>query len=213
MDYIYDVFISYKRQRTKSEWLIEHFLPLFRDHLEEEIAEACGRRLRRIFFDQAEIATELRQLVEGVNGIEPGEDWRDALREAIRGSACMVGLWSPLYFLSEWCCIEWKSFEGRSRQGNARTIIPISVHPSTKNRPEARDYQLVDLSEYVILGRGFKDNERYVHFQDALRLLARTVAAAVKLAPPFTTWPIATAVPAPAEPIPVPTFGQASAAK
>jgi len=44
MDYAYDVFISYRRSRNKSEWLIEHFLPLFEDYLRDEIIAQCKRQ-------------------------------------------------------------------------------------------------------------------------------------------------------------------------
>src|SRR5262245_22805354 len=122
MDYTYDVFISYRRSRNRSEWLIDHFLPIFDEYLRNEIIEQCARSPRKIFFDQAEINPALRQF-EDTSGIEPGVQWRTALGVAIQQSCCMVGVWSPDYFYSKWCLAEWESFRMREKRTNLVTIV------------------------------------------------------------------------------------------
>jgi len=53
---------------------------------------------QEFFFDQTDIEPAVRLgLPSGINGIEPGGLWRNKLKEAIRRSKCMVGLWSPTY--------------------------------------------------------------------------------------------------------------------
>jgi len=200
MDYSYDIFISYRRSRNKSEWLMEHFLPLFQDYLNDEIIDQCGREARKIFLDQTEVVAELRQFEEGIHGIEPGLPWRTALSRAICESRCMVGLWSPDYFFSEWCQIEWKSFEARRQKTNRATIVPISIHDGKSFPAEAQSLQMINLNDYLIVGEGFRKSEKYVDFQDKLKNLAKRVAGTVKQAPPFEQWTVITLQPPPAPP-------------
>jgi hypothetical protein len=188
MDYTYDIFISYRRSRCKSEWLIEHFLPLFEEYLANEIMAQCQRLPRKIFFDQAEINPALRHFEESVNGIEPGANWRLALHDAIQQSCCMVGVWSPDYFFSEWCLAEWKTFKVRQLKTNRITVVPFSVHDGTTFPAEARGANIVDLNDYMIVGEGFRKTEQYVAFQQALKNFARNVAAIIKQSPPFESW-------------------------
>jgi hypothetical protein len=212
MAYTFDVFISYRRQRNKSEWLIEHFLPLFEEYLSDEIIAICGRPPQDIFFDQAKINPELRQFDNRLGGIEPGADWRMALADAIRQSRCMVGIWSPGYFLSEWCCVEWKSFEARHQQTQLQTIVPLSVHDGKTFPPEARKPNIVDLSDYMIVGEGFRKSEKFVTFQDHVKLFARSVANTINSAPAFSTWPVEDNTPAAAalDTISLTTFANAT---
>jgi hypothetical protein len=210
MDYTYDVFISYRRQRNKSEWLIEHFLPLFEEYLSDSIILTCGRRPRKLFFDQTDVNPNLRQFEQRLGGIDVGANWRLALRNAIKLSCCMLGVWSPGYFLSEWCCVEWNSF-ARRQQLDTRVIVPISVHDGQSFPQAARDMNYLDLSSYMIVGEGFRKSEKYVTFQETLKNLADSVAHAVKSAPTFADWPVdeTVAVDVP-KPIELPSFAHGS---
>src|SRR5271165_7140485 len=114
MPYQYDIFISYHRQKFQDEWLIEHFLDRFEFLVTEEIAGLCGRPSSGIFFDQREVNPAIRTgTFRSGRRIEPGDNWRKELETAIKTSRCLVGLWSPMYFLSRWCRTEWRSFEKR----------------------------------------------------------------------------------------------------
>lgn len=95
-DYTFDIFISYKRDKwgVFDEWLNIHFIPLFMSHVSQAITAHSNRLPLPVFFDQAKITDDLRRL----DGIEPGEEWRKALENAIKVSRCVVALWSPEYF-------------------------------------------------------------------------------------------------------------------
>ena len=199
-DYEHDVFISYKRDPWKvfDEWLNGHFLPLFMIQVGNAIAAHCGRAMTSVFFDQAVLSDSIRKL----EGIEPGEEWRNALQDAIRRSRCVVALWSPEYFLSEWCQKEWRSFYARQ----AELVIPVAVHDGHKFPADAVRLQFKNLSPYVIVGDGFKKTEQFVSFQNEIQELAEKVGMVVAAAPAFQEWPIVplalTQMPAKEEPIP-----------
>ncbi len=183
MPYVHDVFISYKRDPIQDEWLATHFIPLFLHSVRQAVAAECRRAPGGIFFDQTELSSEARRFDQG--GIEPGQVWRDALANAIQVSRCMVALWSPLYFYSEWCLIEWHSFRERSVATGRPVVVPISVHDGEAFPLDAQAIQGPDFSDYVIIGAGFKETKLYPEFQRAIRTFATAVARCVRQAPEF----------------------------
>lgn len=188
MAYMYDVFISYKRDPVHDGWLEQHFVPLFTSWVRQEIAAKCGRPPAKIFFDQTEVSPQFLKFEQtGVLGIEPGQEWQQALSNAIKTSRCMLGLWSPLYFYSNWCLVEWESFNLRAQA----LVKPISIHDGESFPVHARAIQgIPDFAPYVNIGGGYRETPRYVEFQDQIRNLARTVALAVRDAPSFAEFPI-----------------------
>lgn len=195
MAYTNDVFISYKRDPFRDEWLVEHFMPMFSSFVREEIAKECGRRPERIFFDQAEVSAASRTFDQ--YGIEPGQEWKNALGQALKTSRCLVALWSPLYFFSEWCLIEWESFRQRVSTGDP-LVIPMSVHDGEAFPSLAKNLQAPDFSEFVIVGPAFREMRAYPTFQQKVRAFAGTVARRVAHAPPFADFPLAPAATPPA---------------
>lgn len=198
MEYKHDVFISYRRDPYQDEWLVHHFLPIFRALVWQEIAAACKRPTIGIFFDQTELSDETRKFDQ--QGIEPGENWRTSLKEALCYSRCLLALWSPMYFYSEWCLIEWQTFANRGVSAKRNLVVPVTVHDGEAFPDPARASQVADLREFVIIGEGFKRTERYVDFQDRLRQLAARVAKVVCEAPAISAWPIAEPRAVPDEP-------------
>lgn len=188
MPYTYDIFLSYRRSQLRSEWLTEHFIPLFWDIVREEITAETHRTPSGFFFDQTDLSEEMRKF--DLHGIEPGENWRNKLKEAITASRCMIALWSPLYFHSEWCLIEWKSFLERGRAKQKDLLVPISVHDGDSFPSDARDSQYMKFVEFVFIGDGYKKTELYVKFQQELRNLARRVAKVISTAPEWEAWPL-----------------------
>jgi len=204
-DYEYDVFISYERDSLTTGWITEHFLPLFRTWLRAEIIQACERQALPIFFDTSQTDPEFPQdLKLKVAGIEPGSDWDDSLRDAIRASRCMVGIWNPPYFYSHWCNIEWQSFDNRAQATGSRVLIPTSFYDGKSFPARAAAIKPIDFTPYALFGRALKDSKGYGNFQKAVQLLAQKVALAVKNAPPYQDWPIADGIPAPPSPPPLP---------
>jgi hypothetical protein len=186
-DYRYDVFISYKRDQFRNAWLHESFVPMFSQLLQEDIAAVCRRQTIGLFFDQTVVPDDKRSL----RGIEPGDDWREALREAIKASRCVVCLWSPLYFLSEWCQVEWNSFLERGRVAKQTLVVPMSVHDGESFPPAAQALQAPDFSDYVVIGEGFKKTEEFVLFQQKLKQFSKKVASCVNAAPRFSKFGLA----------------------
>jgi hypothetical protein len=182
--YRYDIFISYRRQKFQDEWLTEHFLKTFDFYVSEEVAGVCGRETT-IFFDQLEVNPAIRTgtLCNG-SGIEPGDNWKNALERAIKTSRCLLGLWSPMYFLSPWCNTEWRSFAYRP----TTPLVASSVYDGSYFPPDARGHQEVDLNDFVQVGRGLIDGAKSSEFHARVKLLAQAVAVKVRDAPHFDQW-------------------------
>ena len=199
-DYEYDVFISYERDGIASDWITEHFLPLFRYWLRQNIREKCGRPAQHIFFDRSQTDDFPQKMKLELAGIRPGADWDKSLREAICVSRCMVGIWNPTYFDSHWCNIEWESFDRRAQATGKTTLVPTRFHDGNSFPERAAKIQAIDLSEYTIIGQGLVNSRKYEPFQDTVKRLAVRVAEAVRDAPAFQPWPVADDIAAPAAP-------------
>lgn len=187
-DYEYDVFISYKRSPIQNEWLREHFVRLFSEFVRDEIVAETRRAPRSIFFDESQLSEEARAF--DIQGIEPGQKWRDELKTALKTSRCLVALWTPSYFLSKWCTAEWQTFQARSQERGKALVVGVSVHDGQSFPADAKAIQFMDLSAYKIIGAGFAASPKYVDFQEQVMKLAHYVAKAVKDSPDFEDWPI-----------------------
>jgi hypothetical protein len=173
MPYEYDVFLSYSHDYPFGEWVRDPFLPLFKGYL----TAALGRE-PKLFVD--------------LEGILTGNAVRETLKNALASSRCLVGIWSPNYFLSEWCRFECTTMLYRERKLGYRTIskpnglvIPVSVHDGNKFPSYARSVQFDNWVQFAKVGEGFKRTERYVEFQDQVSCFADDVATAIEDAP---TW-------------------------
>jgi TIR domain-containing protein len=189
--YSHDVFISYRRDRFRDEWLIDHFIPIFKSFVKEAITAEADRDPDTIFFDQTELDDSIRAFDPlDLKGIEPGQNWKNALEQAIKTSRCVVTLWSPQYFRSKWCNIEWRSFRERGILLNLDLVVPVTVFDGEKFPADAQAPQLASLNDYVIPGEGFKSTTEYPEFIKRVRKLAIRVGKVVASAPPFAAWPI-----------------------
>jgi len=190
-DYAYDVFISYERDGLTTGWITEHFLPLFRTWLRQEVRDVCGRAAKPIFFDKSKTDPDFpTNLKQELAGIEPGANWDDSLKHAIRVSCCMVGIWNPPYFDSHWCNIEWKSFDQRADTTGRRVLLAANFHDGRSFPAKAAARQPIDLSPYALFGPALRNSRKYEDFQTTVQFLARQVALAIQDAPPFAAWPI-----------------------
>jgi len=88
-DYTYGVFISYRHRGHTAEWIKNHFYPMLEQRLPECMPVDHDTK---IFLDLK---------------IETGSAWPDELRHALKMSRCILAVWSPDYFRSEWCLAEW----------------------------------------------------------------------------------------------------------
>jgi len=174
-DYKYDVFFSYKRHSLTLEWTrgVHQRLQLF---LNDEI----GDRPASLFVDE--------------DCIETGDRWPEKLRESLKLSRCMVCVWSPSYFQSDWCVSEWHSFLAREKRlnlGSHGLIAPIQYHDGDHFPREAQEVQWTDVAPYTSTVPAFWASQRALELEDRLKELAHSVAKIVKSAPPFAPdWPI-----------------------
>jgi hypothetical protein len=191
--YQYDIFLSYKREPVQDEWLRDHFVRLFASAVRNEIAAVCKRQPQKIFFDQTDLMDETR--VFDLNGIDPGQEWRDALKVALKTSRCLVALWSPLYFFSDWCTAEWQTFRNRGDHVGRKLVVGISVHDGEGFPAAAQAIQYMNFQDFTIVGEGFKTSLLYVTFQQQIKKLASYVAKTVSDAPNFDDWPVVDVTP------------------
>jgi hypothetical protein len=181
-DYIYDVFFSYKRHELTAEWTRR-----VHDHLKLWLSQEI-QRPAEMFVD--------------VETIETGDVWPDEIRHALSASKCMVSIWSPLYFQSNWCVSEWQTFLEREKLVNAGSrglIAPVRFHDGDLFPPEARTVQSLDLTRYASCFPAFWASPRSLELEDQIKGLARTVAQILGRVPLFqNNWPIVEAKGAPA---------------
>src|SRR5262249_3704332 len=116
LTYEYDIFLSYKRHPEARQWLVEHFQPLLKFHVELELG-----REPRIFRDDQDI--------------ESGDTWPAHLGRALGNSRVLVALWTRTYFHSEWCSRELSAMLAREQDEGLRTaerpggvIVPVVLH-------------------------------------------------------------------------------------
>jgi hypothetical protein len=184
--YEFDLFISYRRKKIQMGWLRDQFLPIFLAKLEDETLRVAQRPLGQIFLDVAEtdahLWAQLDQFRNHLVGIRAGTDWKTELRYAIPRGRCLLALWSPTYFVSEWCLAEWEHYASRPSGSFA---VPITVHdcenPTTL--PMAREVntsiQAIRFNTTYYVGGAFEDDPRYLELQDLCGLLARRVAECI----------------------------------
>jgi hypothetical protein len=174
MDYEYDVFLSYIHEKPCGTWVAEHFLPYFRPQL----GNALGGRPASIFYDRT--------------GIHTGQKWPARLKQALSTSRCLVGIWSPRYFNSEWCRYECAvmrhrekelGFSGRNPDG---LIAGVRVHDGNFFPEFAKDSQYADFEDMFYDGPGFAKSEKYVEFQQKVKDLATDIATLISKVPPWS---------------------------
>jgi hypothetical protein len=174
-DYEYDVFFSYKRHDLTLDW-----------------TRQVHTRLR--FWITQELGVpEVRMFIDEEN-IETGDRWPQKLRDALRLSKCMVGVWSPAYFQSSWCFSEWESFRERERRLAMQShglIAPLRFHDGEHFPEEARVVQWTDVAPYTSTVPAFWTSPRAIELEDVLKAFASQVAHMIRRAPEFdVNWPV-----------------------
>ena len=175
-NYLWDVFISYKRNTLIGSWVTDYFLERFTDWLTEKLGELHEPIPPRVFFDQ--------------RALEPGSPWPHDLRKAIQTSKVLVAVCSPSYFYSPWCMSEWNSFAERERNlGVAGLRLPIRHNDSVDF---LKDIQYFDFYGYISLAKGFyKKGKQAYSFEKKVEDFAAIVARNIHKAPPFQpNWPV-----------------------
>ena len=166
--YAYDVFVSFRPQALTRQWIQTVFLPLFSFWLEEEL----GRRAN-LFIDS-----------------EDESQFSASKAHAVARSRCLLAFLTPSYFLSRSSLSEWETFVQRERKLGfevGKLISPVVIHGGGREAfpADAMNIQQMDLSDFFVLGQGFKQTERYVTFQQYVKELAKSVAKRINTAPVF----------------------------
>lgn len=169
MNYKYDIFFSYKRDPLTITWhrevvkRIKHYvcneLNILNDNL-------------KIFFDE--------------KTIEAGDAWAEELGEAIKSSKCLVAVWSPEYFHSNWCLSEFRSFLDRQIQLSKKgLIIPASYHDGQHFPDDAKAIQFFDFSDYGSTIDAFWQSLDAVAFDKKIKDFSKNIASKISSAPPY----------------------------
>lgn len=173
MKYKYDVFLSYRNIDPISEWIDQYFLRQFKVGLRSALGYDP-----RIFFDK--------------ENIRSGDQWKERIKRSLMKSKCLVAIWSPTYFHSEWCLRELKTMMNRERNFGLRTIekpqgliFPIRGRDGIHFPNYANDIQQRDFKRFLRIGEGFGRTERFVEFQDEMEIWTEEVAYGVDNAPPY----------------------------
>jgi hypothetical protein len=165
MDYLHDVFISYRRHREWTPWTREHVHGLLDAYLTSEL----GRR-PEIFVDEA---------------IEPGADWPERLGSALARARVLFPIFSRDYFGSDWCIHELDLFHSRLlRFPGTRLIVPVIGHDGDLIPLEIARIQPFDLTPFRNTDLQ-RRTPRYERFSDAIGNLAPHLATAIGSAPGF----------------------------
>ncbi len=178
-NYIYDVFISYRRTDPVRGWVHNHFFPLLEMWLGESFPPG---RLPALFIDQK---------------IETGAQWANELRHALLRSRCLVCVWSPSYFGQDWCLAEWLSMCEREKilkersDPRLRLVYPVKFNDGDSFPEDARSAQYIDLSRFNSPHLNFKDTAPYIEFDRQMQEVARKIAEMVLSAPVWEPdWPL-----------------------
>ena len=170
MEYLYDVFISYKNHNVTNPWVTK-----FEEKLKYWLTQEIGGEEARIFFDK--------------ETIEIGSLWPDTLRKGLKLSKCLLCIWTPEYFRSKWCRTEWRSFEARDKQFNLNAtyslIYPIRFADGEHYPQAAKDRQALDVRNFNATLDAFWQTAKAVELEDQIKILAKKLALAIGDVPDY----------------------------
>ena len=177
-DYEFDVFLSYPRRKPHiiANWVTKYFYPNLWDYL----ALRMGRD-PSIFID-----------VE----IDIGSHWPSRIEKALLRSRCMVAIWAPSYFRSDWCVAEWQSMLARQRKLSAEErrdyhlIYPVKFYVGEHFWEEAQATAWDDLSGWAYTCPGFEQSEDFYELMKRIEAIADKLNKMIEGAPRWRRgWP------------------------
>src|SRR6266581_2111125 len=161
--YLYDAFLSYSRSGSVRDWVANHFLPILSNALSEELPYSP-----RLFADLS---------------AEAGISWPVQLAEALKGSRCLVPIWSTSYFRSSWCVSEFSSMVEREKvlglSLDRPLIFPVIFHNGMHFPQAVQNRQALDLRQWAYPFEQFRASPRYIDFYDQVRQLAGVLAKGI----------------------------------
>lgn len=178
--YRFDIFISYRRSGsgTAAEWVHNHFHPLLRDCLADELD-----RDPQLFIDV---------------DVEAGGYWPGILADAVLHSQLLVAVWSPPYFRSAWCLAEFESMLARERVLGLATdrqpqglVYPVVFADGCHFPEVARNRQARNLKEWARPRPAFRETRDYDLFFAEMRGIAAELSRLLRQAPAWAPgWPV-----------------------
>jgi TIR domain len=176
-EYQFDVFVSYSRRGHVAAWVQEHFEPVLRNCLIDELGPHAS-----VFIDTR---------------MEVGTPWPLSLVEGLRRSRLVVPVWSAPYFVSRWCLAEWQTIrarermEGRDQSPGSRLVYPLVFADGSSFPQEARDTQSVAVKEWGYPYPHFKESPAYLPFHAVVRSVAEELVARLRNVPAWRSdWPV-----------------------
>jgi hypothetical protein len=174
MSYKHNVFLSYKNHDVTNFWVTK-----FVEKLSYWLTQELGGDPALVFFDK--------------DIIETGEQWPQRLKDGIKTSKCLVGIWTPEYFRSKWCLSEWRSFEERERilreegiqQLTHPLIRPLRFHDGEHYPGQAQERQLLDVTNYTSTNMAFWETAKAIELEDKIKDLCKGLAETIRFAPEF----------------------------
>lgn len=163
-EYKYHVFLSARSSPVVEQWVEDYLIKYLTEWLTQELG---GETAQLYWYKNYPERTVI---------------------EALRGSCCLVAVWSPAYFRSDWCVAEWQSFRMRGEEchkGPNHFVLPILWHDGEKFPPATQGVTAADFKNFTLTGAAFERSERFLYFQIAVQNLAREVALVVGQAPAF----------------------------
>ena len=191
--YQYDVFISYPREaRNVSGWVREHFSPLLKELLDDEIT-----RHVKVFVDDK---------------VPAGAKWSLEAKTALLHSRVLIPVCAPKYFVSEWCLAEWHSMAHRERvvgmgsEEDPRGLILPVVYSDSMNFPTYVSERVTrDFKAWAVPFQHYQHSPKYLEFYEALKEFAVELAELLESVPQWQPdWPVHTPTPDPLKPPDVP---------
>lgn len=111
----------------------------------------------------------------------------------------MVAIWTPPYFRSDWCMAEWESMMKReaylAEAGSPMVgglVMPVVFSDGANFDPRAKETQSRDFSKLNYQHECFKESQKYLDLDDAVRALAEEIEHRIANAPAWdAAFPIA----------------------
>jgi hypothetical protein len=165
--YQYKAFFSYKRHPLTDEWHRELML-----HIQFWLSQNLGVQDAPIFFDTRSIG----------NGLV----FDQAIGDALKRSAVIISVMSPLYFTSPYCLAEIGTFLDREDylQKNRGSLISCArFHDGASFPMPFSHMQSEDFAPFANPAKAFWNSLDSVSFEPLIRAFADGIAAKIRAAP------------------------------
>lgn len=176
--YEFDVFLSYRRAGSVTDWMRNHFWPVLQECLTDELPTEPS-----IFLDV---------------GMRTGTHWPAELERGLRRTRLLLAVWTPTYFTSPWCLAEWRTMRAREAALGLGTVnhpgglvYPVVFADWQSFPPAAKECSHRDLKRWNMPLAQYRNTSDYVDFYREMRSLAEELATAITRAPDWSAdWPV-----------------------